>query len=692
MSFFILCTARHDINDQLLMKMTESEYMFGGNFDSHHSGVTMETMIHPVSPTSNVKALHGSFLNNHIHDNAPLKEIENMLTMGVNKADYIPNSMTSTVHTNMPHLHTLFDSSLRNHGVFDAEKNFSLLMTGLPVTLREAHCIFAFAQGVDSIEVVPSSDVTLALKAMEEYRSLPEICKVSVEVKFQNPSYLSQCAFELFMKLESIKEQFGGTKLYLGVYEHQTDNYLSMSNLLAGTNTDGSLHDENIGKNMHFSSSDSHIDSMVQSSPIQSLGKLSRPNLFPRRSRFSFGDPFNSETVPDTSINMGLGGDTSLNSLHQMDGINSRKSTSRDTGKALLLMENDEINENIWGTDTLPTTVDDLPLTSGANTTDTGVWKDEGNKGVNHNLYLLPESKTSNKYSTRKPDFADENTHVFQNGSALLPEIHGAQNDQLNGGASNANGSFDHQTFSNISHQPSNNYVNNLGPSDMGSITRVEMTNNRNQDPYIGTMTYRADNFQDNLVHNDSTIFQSNTDLTKNVMVDNKMATNGNKPGLSPSQSFSSANGMGYSEKGMSQADLSLLAKVPPPANPADQNPPCNTLYVGNLPPDTSEQELRQLFSPQPGFRRLSFKNKNNNGHTHGHGPMCFVEFEDVSFATRALAELYGRQLPRTGANSKGGIRLSFSKNPLGVRGPNNRKMTSIGKAPNSYKANYMKN
>jgi len=44
---------------------------------------------------------------------------------------------------------------------------------------------------------------------------------------------------------------------------------------------------------------------------------------------------------------------------------------------------------------------------------------------------------------------------------------------------------------------------------------------------------------------------------------------------------------------------------------------------------------------------------------------MCFVEFEDVLCATRALNELYGTLL----SNSvKGGIRLSYSKNPLGVR------------------------
>lgn len=95
-----------------------------------------------------------------------------------------------------------------------------------------------------------------------------------------------------------------------------------------------------------------------------------------------------------------------------------------------------------------------------------------------------------------------------------------------------------------------------------------------------------------------------------------------------------------------------------PPVNPADQNPPCNTLYVGNLPQDTAEDELKLLFSKQRGYKRLCFRVKQQ-------GPMCFVEFEDVSFATKTLHELYGHML----SNSvKGGIRLSFSKNPLGVR------------------------
>jgi hypothetical protein len=112
------------------------------------------------------------------------------------------------------------------------------------------------------------------------------------------------------------------------------------------------------------------------------------------------------------------------------------------------------------------------------------------------------------------------------------------------------------------------------------------------------------------------------------------------------------------SPSGYSQLSPHLQRQHYPAANPADQNPPCNTLYVGNLPIDTSEDELKTIFSKQRGYKRLCFRTKHN-------GPMCFVEFEDVTFATKALNELYGQPLHNS---VKGGIRLSFSKNPLGVR------------------------
>ncbi|MCJ1445344.1 MAG: cell cycle RNA binding protein whi3 [Stictis urceolatum] len=106
-----------------------------------------------------------------------------------------------------------------------------------------------------------------------------------------------------------------------------------------------------------------------------------------------------------------------------------------------------------------------------------------------------------------------------------------------------------------------------------------------------------------------------------------------------------------------------------PAINPSDQNPPCNTLYVGNLPMDTNEDELKAIFSKQRGYKRLCFRTKAN-------GPMCFVEFDDIQTASKALTECYGRPLHNS---TKGGIRLSFSKNPLGVRGgqPGNMSLSS---------------
>ncbi|KAI1433581.1 hypothetical protein GGR50DRAFT_490054 [Xylaria sp. CBS 124048] len=121
--------------------------------------------------------------------------------------------------------------------------------------------------------------------------------------------------------------------------------------------------------------------------------------------------------------------------------------------------------------------------------------------------------------------------------------------------------------------------------------------------------------------------------------------------GLSPTAMNGSNHAMNYQLNNYNRNNF-------PPVNPADQNPPCNTLYVGNLPVDTSEEELKSIFQKQRGYKRLCFRTKQN-------GPMCFVEFEDVTLATRALHELYGKPLHNS---TKGGIRLSFSKNPLGVR------------------------
>ncbi|KAI9730673.1 MAG: hypothetical protein M1834_005641 [Cirrosporium novae-zelandiae] len=81
-----------------------------------------------------------------------------------------------------------------------------------------------------------------------------------------------------------------------------------------------------------------------------------------------------------------------------------------------------------------------------------------------------------------------------------------------------------------------------------------------------------------------------------------------------------------------------------------------STLHVVNLPSDVSEDESKALFSKQTGYRRLCFR-------IRVHGPICFVEFEEISHAIQALNNLYGHMLHN---GIEGGIRLSFAKSPSG--------------------------
>lgn len=86
--------------------------------------------------------------------------------------------------------------------------------------------------------------------------------------------------------------------------------------------------------------------------------------------------------------------------------------------------------------------------------------------------------------------------------------------------------------------------------------------------------------------------------------------------------------------------------------------PPSNTLRVANIPVDVSDKELKALFSERLGYKRLWYSTKKT-------GPMCFVEFEDVSLAAKTLHELNKFPL-RNSVN--GGIQLGFSKDSFGVR------------------------
>ncbi|PNW72800.1 hypothetical protein CHLRE_15g643703v5 [Chlamydomonas reinhardtii] len=89
-------------------------------------------------------------------------------------------------------------------------------------------------------------------------------------------------------------------------------------------------------------------------------------------------------------------------------------------------------------------------------------------------------------------------------------------------------------------------------------------------------------------------------------------------------------------------------------------NPPCNTLFIGNLGDTVDEGELTALFACQPGYKQLKLLR-------HPRQVSCFVEFGDVNSAAAVHSALQGALLT---SSDRGPIRIQFSKNPYGKRNP----------------------
>ncbi|KAJ7952829.1 putative RNA binding protein [Quillaja saponaria] len=89
------------------------------------------------------------------------------------------------------------------------------------------------------------------------------------------------------------------------------------------------------------------------------------------------------------------------------------------------------------------------------------------------------------------------------------------------------------------------------------------------------------------------------------------------------------------------------------------QNVPCPTLFVANLGPTCTEQELIQIFSRCPGFLKLKMQS------TYG-APVAFVDFQDTASSTGALNSLQGMILYSSTAGE--GMRLEYAKSRMGMR------------------------
>ncbi|XP_050124019.1 uncharacterized protein LOC126601361 isoform X2 [Malus sylvestris] len=84
-------------------------------------------------------------------------------------------------------------------------------------------------------------------------------------------------------------------------------------------------------------------------------------------------------------------------------------------------------------------------------------------------------------------------------------------------------------------------------------------------------------------------------------------------------------------------------------------NTPCPTLFVANLGPTCTEQELIQVFSRCPGFIKLKMQS------TYG-APVAFVDFQDTACSTGALSHLQGTFLYSSTTGE--GMRLEIPDTP----------------------------
>lgn len=98
-------------------------------------------------------------------------------------------------------------------------------------------------------------------------------------------------------------------------------------------------------------------------------------------------------------------------------------------------------------------------------------------------------------------------------------------------------------------------------------------------------------------------------------------------------------------------------------------NPPCNTLFIGNLTEGVSEDELNEVFGKQPGFQQLKVARTSK-------GISAFIEFADTSSAIECHKQHQGMVLE---SSDRGAIRVQFSKNPFGYKQKQSPRIPSNG-------------
>ncbi|KAH8514544.1 hypothetical protein H0E87_007400 [Populus deltoides] len=77
---------------------------------------------------------------------------------------------------------------------------------------------------------------------------------------------------------------------------------------------------------------------------------------------------------------------------------------------------------------------------------------------------------------------------------------------------------------------------------------------------------------------------------------------------------------------------------------------PCSTLFIANLGPNCTEDELKQVLSQYPGFHVLKIRAK-------GGMPVAFADFEEIEQATKVMENLQETTLP---SSDRGGMHIEY--------------------------------
>ncbi|XP_021715724.1 uncharacterized protein LOC110683639 [Chenopodium quinoa] len=82
---------------------------------------------------------------------------------------------------------------------------------------------------------------------------------------------------------------------------------------------------------------------------------------------------------------------------------------------------------------------------------------------------------------------------------------------------------------------------------------------------------------------------------------------------------------------------------------------PCSTLFIANLGPNCTEDELRQALSQYSGFNGLKLR-------ARGGMPVAFADYEEVEQATHAMQTLQDSTLP---SSDRGGMHIEYARSKM---------------------------